>query len=264
MGPGQPRVCHDLQPPNKSLTWQLRHPQRHAEVVSRWFEVHIGPEGALSQTGNGTKSFPALPHSSPSSFADSELSSLIQASLLPNEPQSFSPTTAFLQTPFLWNWPLLIIGLVKAIIINAWMVDAFATFQGVFVNSDTALRSKMDSGGGLLWSGESSGFLEYSRKLLTPKLICQPQKCHASPFIGNFASTSHQTELNMWRKECWPACPIRSHESFHQHYFSSNVKEFSYDIYLKINVYLDTSHSPNLKWVKSWITKNVTPSSLGI
>lgn len=66
------------------------------------------------------------------------------------------------------------------------MIDAFATFQGVFVNSDTSLSGKMFSGDGLLWSRVSSGLLDYSGKLLTPKLIWKPQICHPSPFTGQF------------------------------------------------------------------------------
>lgn len=225
-GPGPTQSRPWFTASKKILKWQLWHSQvpkacqGSVKVLlsAHWLWWSPEPDWEWDQ------SFPVLLHIFPPSFADSELLSRIQVCVLPNEHNLFFlPTTACLQTPFVCTWPLLIICLIKAIITKVWMTDAFATVQGEFVNSDTSLSGKVFSGSRLLWSGGSSGLLDYSKKLLTPKLSWQPQGCHPSLFTGQFCLDTTPTGVEYvdipGKRECWPRwtmCdPIRSHESIH-------------------------------------------------
>lgn len=187
-GPGHLRLGHDLQPLDKSWHGSSGIPRHRSTTTAwRWFPVHSGLDGALSQTGTWTKFFPAFLLLL--SFQPGRCQST-KAHPSPSSPKwttiFFLFTIAFMQTPFLWSCLLQMIGAIKAIITKVWMTYALATFKGCLFIQIPLRCLKMDSGGGSLWSGGPSGLLNYSRKLITPKLICQPHNCHPTPFISQF------------------------------------------------------------------------------
>lgn len=98
MGPDQPRVGHDLQPPDKS--WH----------------------GSSEPTWEGTKSLPALLTCLSSSPADSKPPGPIKLVFSRMNLHFFSPSIAFLETQFLWCWPLPIADLTEAIKYG-WLID---------------------------------------------------------------------------------------------------------------------------------------------
>ena len=78
------------------------------------------------------------------------------------------------------------IGAIKAIITKVWMTYALAAFKGFLLIQIPLHVLKWIQEVSLYGLGGSSGLLNYSRKLLTPKLICQPHNCHPTPFISQF------------------------------------------------------------------------------
>lgn len=179
VGPGQPRIGHDVQPPDR-----FRH---GSSGIPRHQSSARGHGGDVQCTEALMKPWATL-GSRPSFllFLSSQLCRLRSTKSHPSLSSPKRTTIVFsspLQPPSLWRWFLLTIGLMKVIITEVWMTDALATFHGVFVNSNPPSNAKMDSGGA---SSESSCLLDYSKKLLPPKLISQPHNHHPIPFTSQF------------------------------------------------------------------------------
>lgn len=241
------------------------------------FPGTLAPVEPWANPGSGPNLPQPCSHYSLLSGADTEPLSPIQLVFSQMNHYFFPPAMAFWETWLLWSWPPLMVGLVKAIITKVWMTDLFATFQGVFVNSNTPGSDEMDSGEGcyglegVLSSfaiPENSSPQNWPVSLITtisfPSSVRFARKCHTTPDWVTCIEVPG-------RRQCWPDTwphwkPRRHSPAL---FFFKNARIFLWCSSAAVfysqapSTCLYASHSTNPEWVKSWISKNATPSKLG-
>lgn len=236
-GPGHLRLGHDLQPLDESWHGSSGVPRhrRSARTAWRWFPVHSGLDGALSQTGTGTKFFPSL---SPTALLPARQMLKHQGPPKPVFSQMNHHLFSLHHCLHANSIPLKLLTAndwlltaIKGIITKVWMTYASATFKGCLLIQISLRVLKWIQEVGLYGLGGLLGFSTIpgnsSPQNSSVKLIIAIPPLSLVSF--DCSSTPHKTELNTqtslggaWRPH--QNDPIRSHENIREHYFSSKCQ----------------------------------------